>query len=151
MTANNRMHVLPFPNTYVNASTKDLLVGILVTDEILHPVDVVQPQGNGGNKPFHGDVDRKPEILFQKRTRQSSHCLRVLEIQAERYKQRLRVPAPSRSPHAGSGTHRDKALGRRRELLHSQWKRPGLPRPTPPSKPSLPTLLQQPGPTSPCR
>lgn len=54
-----------------------------MTNEILHPVDVVQPQGNGRNQPFHGDVNRKPKILLQERTGQSSHRLGVLEIQAE--------------------------------------------------------------------
>lgn len=84
LTVNNELNVLPFQVTYVNASPKDLLVSILMTNEILHPVDVVQTQGNGRNKPFHGDVNRKTKILFQEGTRQSSHRLRVLEIQAER-------------------------------------------------------------------
>lgn len=91
------------PSTYVNASPQDFLVSTLMTNEILHPVDVVQPQGNGRNKPFHGDVDGKAKILLQEGTGQSSHRLGVLEIQAERHKQRLRVTAPSLSPHPGGG------------------------------------------------
>lgn len=54
-----------------------------MANEILHPVDVVQPQGDGGNEPFQGDVNGEPKILLQEGTRQSSHRLGVLEVQAE--------------------------------------------------------------------
>lgn len=127
-----------FPGTYVNASPQDLLASILVPDEILHPVDVVQPQGNGRNKPFHGDVNGKPEILLQEGTSQSSHRLGVLEIQAERYKQRLRVPAPSRSPHAGGGLTLTRSHTLTLTLTHTRCSA-AAPRPGP-ARPGLPRL-----------
>lgn len=50
-------------------------------DQVLYPVDVVEPQRYGGDQPLQGDLNGQPEILLEKSAGQGPHCLWVLEIQ----------------------------------------------------------------------
>lgn len=83
------------PPTYVDPPPQHGLVGALVADKVLHPVDVVQPEGHGGDQPLQRDVDGQPEVLLQQGAGQRPHRLRVLEVQAASNKQRMAAaPAP---------------------------------------------------------
>lgn len=53
---------------------------LLSINEVLHPVDVVEAQRDGGYEALQGDLNGQTKILFQQSAGQSSHCLWLLKI-----------------------------------------------------------------------
>ena len=53
---------------------------LLAVDEVLHPVDVVEPQGHGGDQALQRDVDGQAKVLLQEGTGQRPHRLWLFEI-----------------------------------------------------------------------
>lgn len=53
---------------------------LLPINEVLHPVDVVEPQGDGGDEALQRDLDGQAEVLLQQGAGQSSHCLWFFKI-----------------------------------------------------------------------
>lgn len=53
----------------------------LAPNQVLHPVDVVKTERDGGDEPFQGDLDGQPEVLFEQGAGEGSDSLRVLEVQ----------------------------------------------------------------------
>lgn len=53
----------------------------LAPNQVLHPVDVVKTERDGGDEPFQGDIDGQPEVLFEQGAGEGSDSLRVLEVQ----------------------------------------------------------------------
>lgn len=62
--------------TNVNAPARLLLA----IDEVLHPVDVVEAEGHGGDEALQWDLDGQTKVLLQQGAGKSSHCFRLLEI-----------------------------------------------------------------------
>lgn len=53
---------------------------LLAVDEVLHPVDVVEAEGDGGDEALQRDLDGQAEVLLQQGAGQRSHRLRLFEI-----------------------------------------------------------------------
>lgn len=53
---------------------------LLAVDEVLHPVDVVEAEGDGGYEALQGDLDAQTKVLLQQGAGQRSHRLRLFEV-----------------------------------------------------------------------
>lgn len=53
---------------------------LLPVDQVLHPVDVVEAQGDGGDEALQRDLDGQAKVLLQQGAGQGSHRLGLLEI-----------------------------------------------------------------------
>ena len=53
---------------------------LLAVDEVLHPMYVVEAQGDGGDEALQRDLDAQAKVLLQQGAGQGSHCLWFLEI-----------------------------------------------------------------------
>lgn len=55
---------------------------LLPVDEVLHPVDVVEAQGDGGDEALQRDLDAQVKVLLQQGAGQRPHRLRFLKVHA---------------------------------------------------------------------
>lgn len=62
--------------TDVDASARLLLA----VDEVLHPVDVVEAEGHGGDEALQRNLDGQTKVLLQQGAGQRSHRLRLFEV-----------------------------------------------------------------------